>query len=42
MDLRHSVILIKADRAQRYNKSAIRNPNSKIAPESWFNGIKTG
>jgi hypothetical protein len=32
----------KTDRAQRYNKSEIQNPLSKIAPKSWFNGIKTG
>ncbi|CAB1074751.1 hypothetical protein D1AOALGA4SA_2570 [Olavius algarvensis Delta 1 endosymbiont] len=40
MDLRHSVIVIKTDRAQRYNKSAIRNPQSKIALESWLDGLK--
>jgi hypothetical protein len=28
--------LIKNDRAKRYNKSAIRNPKSKIAPKSRF------
>jgi MFS family permease len=33
LDLRYSANLIKKDRAKRYNKSAIRNPQSKIAPK---------
>jgi hypothetical protein len=34
--------IIKDDRAKRYNKSAIQNPQSKIAPTTCLSGIKTG
>jgi hypothetical protein len=34
--------LLKTDRAKRYNKSAIRNPQSKISPKILFAVIKTG
>ncbi|CAB1081848.1 hypothetical protein D1AOALGA4SA_9489 [Olavius algarvensis Delta 1 endosymbiont] len=39
-DLMYSIDSIKLDRAKRYNKSAIQNPQSKITLKRWLNGIK--